>query len=252
MSLQEKLHELFLLESRVRGMRSRLDSASRRRTALQTKLNQLNQQRQELADQVKLHKARAHNLEQQANEMEQRVAKLREQMTQVTNNKEYSALLVEANTVKADKGGIEEQALELLGKVDELQAQFDSVTQQVADQEKLVAQAEAEVKSHEAEVGEKLTEATAERDEAAKDIPAEILTEFNRLANAYDGEAMAEVNEENRRRMEYTCGGCYMTIPVERLNTLFTRPDEPTDCPNCNRLLFVGEDLKASISASKS
>lgn len=252
MPLQQDLHELFLLESRVRGMRTRLDSATRRRVALQTKLDQLTQQRNELADQIKLHKARAHNLEQQSNEVEQRIAKLREQMTQVTNNKEYSALLVEVNTIKIDKGTFEEQSLDELSQVDELQAKHDAIAAQAVEQEKMVAQAASEVESHTAEVGEKLNEATAERDEAATKIPPDVLTIFNRLAASYDGEAMAEVNEENRRRMEYTCGGCYMTIPVERLNTLFTKPDETTDCPNCGRLLFVGEALKESIVSSKS
>lgn len=247
MSLQRKLHEFYLLDSRVRGLEQGLQAAKRRQKAVQTKLDQLVRQQSELADQVKHAQAKANTFERQAQDLDERVAHLREQMTQVKNNKEYSALLVEVNTIKLDKGKVEEQALVQMTQVEDLTAQLGAVQEKLVEQRKLLAGALAEVQEHEAEVGQSLREASAERDQAAALIPLDLRQVFSRLAASYDGEAMAGVIEENRRTMEYTCGGCYMSIPAEKVNALYTKPEQITFCPNCGRALYLGEELKAGM-----
>jgi len=247
MTLQEKLHALFLLDKQVRGMRSRLDSATSRQKNLTTKLNQLTLQRTELTIQIKVVQAKAASLEHQSDDLEKRVVDLREKMTKVTSNKEYSALLLEVNTLKLDKGQIEEQAIEQLNQVESLQASLVELTEKVGTQEKMVEGAASEVKQHESEVGEKLAELTTERDAAAGEVPREVLNVFNRLADNYDGEAMAPVIEESRRSLEYNCGGCFMSIPVEAVNALVMKPQQATICPNCGRMLYLQAELRATM-----
>jgi predicted nucleic acid-binding Zn-ribbon protein len=168
-------------------------------------------------------------------------------MNSVTSNKEYSALLVEVNTLKLEKGQLEESALGELTQVDELETRLAELTAQGEQQVKLLDGAKADVQQHQAEVGDRLEQATAERDIAAQQVPADTLKVFERLAYTHEGEAVAGVIEENRRRLEYNCGGCYMSIPVERVNALYTRPDEPTTCPNCGRFLYLPEELKSAM-----
>jgi predicted nucleic acid-binding Zn-ribbon protein len=247
MSLQEKLHALYLLDSQVRGLRSRLDSAVRRHDAMHNKLKQIEQQKLEVADQIKHEKARATTFEKQADDLEQRITKLRDQMSQVTSNKEYSALLVEVNTLKLEKSQLEESAIGELTQVDELETRLAELVSHGEQQIKLLEGAVAEVKQHQTDVGDRLEQVTNERDAAAAQVPADTLKVFDRLAHTHDGEAVAGVIEENRRRLEYNCDGCYMSIPVERVNALYTRPDEPTTCPNCGRFLYLPEALKSAM-----
>lgn len=247
MSLQVKLRTLFQLDQQVRGMRSRLEAATRRHKAQQTKLDQLNRQRAELAEQLKQTQAKATALEKQSLEVEAKITRLREQMNTVKNNKEYSALLVEVSTLKNDKGKAEEEALTEMAKVDALKKDMLAIEAKVADQQKLVAGAVAEVKDCESEVGQKLTDAAAQRDAAASEIPAETRSLFEKAAKVHEGEGMAPVVEENRRAMEYHCGGCFMGIPAERVNALMTKDDQIVSCPNCGRLLYVEEELRASM-----
>ena len=247
MTLQEKLHQLFLLETQVRGMRRRLDAATKREKSLQSKVDQMTRQQAELTDQVKHFQAKASLLEHQAGDLDERVAQLREKMTQVTSNKEYSALLIEVNTLKLNKGQLEDEALAELSHIEELEAQAQQLAADLAEQAEVLARAGQEVEGHKAEVGARLAELTGERDEAAKAVPLDTRSVFDRLALSYDGEAMASVTELNRRTMEYCCDGCYMTIPVEVVNALYTRPDAPTSCPHCSRLLFLDEELKAAM-----
>lgn len=251
MSLQQKLRNLFLLDSQLRGMRTRLDGATRRLEKQKAKLDQIERQRSELADQIKQNSVKASALEKQVRDVDTRVETLRTQMNNVKNNKEYSALLIEVNTLKIDKSKIEDQALDQMGKVDQLKAQAVELDGKAEEQRKLVAIAEGEVKKFREELGTQLDEVTAKRSAAEQEVPVEVRAQFNKLSDIHEGEALAPVTEESRRNMEYHCGGCYMGLPVERVNALMRRPDDIVICPSCGRILYMEEELKASFSASK-
>jgi len=250
--LQDQLYAYFELDQRVRAMRARLDAALRRRDLQQRKLDQLKQAATELDQQVKTAKAHTASLENEANAVEQRIVAQRDKMNSATSNKEYSALLVEVNTLKADKSKLDDQQLESMTKSDELAAQADELNGRVEAQSKLVEGATKEVAEAEAEVGGKLDELSAERDAAGEPLSDDIRKTFDRLSHTYDGEAMAEIEEQDRRRMEYTCGGCFTLLPVESVNALITKPDQVTTCGTCNRILYVGKDLRESLAAAKS
>jgi len=242
------MRELFGLENRVRGMRSRLDAATRRRNAQQTKLDQLTQQSAELDAELKRLKAHAATLESEAQAADQRVTELRDRMNSVTSNKEYSALLVEVNNLKVEKGKAEDEALEQMGKIDEMQGRADELSEKLAQQKKVVETSSEEVEAAREEVGDQLDTATTERDTAASALPDDVVTMFHKLADQYDGEAVATIEEQNRRRMEYICGGCYIQLPVESVNALMSKPDEVTICPACRRILLIDAELKTALA----
>lgn len=248
MSLHEKLYQLFLLDQHVRGLSTRLDAARNRHKAQKTKLDQLSRQHQEMAEQVKLASAKTSTLEREATDVEERITTIRNRMNSVTNNKEYSAMLVEVNTLKIDKNKKEEEAITQMEQRERLAAQLAELETKVADQKKMVAGAEKEVADRISEVGEKLAEVTTQREAAAALLPADALASFNKAADHHDGEALAVVVEESRKHHEYSCGGCYMSIPVERLNALMTKLNALTNCPNCGRILYVADDLRHSLA----
>ncbi|MCC7192973.1 MAG: hypothetical protein IT444_09360 [Phycisphaeraceae bacterium] len=251
MSLQQKLRDLFILDSQLRGMRTRLDGSTKRLEKQKTKLDLIERQRAELADQIKQNSVKASALEKQVKDVDLRVETLRAQMNSVKNNKEYSALLIEVNTLKLDKGKLEDQALEQMTKVDQLKGQAGELDGKAEEQQKLVVIAESEVNKSREELGTQLDELTAKRDAAEQEVPVEVRIQFNRLSEIHEGEALAPVTEESRRNMEYNCGGCYMGLPVERVNALMRRPDDLVLCPSCGRILYMEEDLKASFTTSK-
>jgi len=248
MSLQETLSQLFLLDQQVRGLRSRLDNATRRHAFQQTRHSRLAQQHRELEDQLKHARATAANLETDAQGIADRIAKLREQMNNAHSNKEYQALLIEVNTLKNEKGKIEEEALEYLAKVDQLAAERDEVSGRMKEQEKLVHGAAREVETCRSEVGERLAELEAQREEAARRVPPQALAVFEKAARTHEGEAMAAIVEQSRRHMEYTCGGCFIQIPVERVSALMGQSEDVIECPSCNRILYMESELKESLT----
>ncbi len=246
--MQKKLFDLFLADKQLRGLRARLDAARRRHAAQQTRLRQFQQQQHELAAQHRTAQVSAQGLERQAGDIEQKIVRLREQMNTVRNNKEYSALLVEVNTLKIDKGKVEEQALERMEQVERLRGELEAMAAKVTDQDKLTTVAADEVTAAERDLGDELAELQARRDAAAEQLPPELRDIYERAAAVHEEEAMAEVVEESRRHMEFSCGGCYMAIPVELLNTLLSRSEKPVICPSCGRILYLADALRESYA----
>lgn len=247
MAINDTLHALFLVDQQVRGLESRLDGARRHVRVQQIKIDQLNQQCEEIQTQLKQAQAHAGNLENEIDSVDQRINKLRDQMNTAKTNKEYSTFLVEVNTFKADKTKHEDQLLEQMSRVEGFQAELQAIEQQLAEQRRIKEVADKDLQERTAEVGDQLNALKAEREKAAGVVPPELLGVFERLAETYDGEAMAPVIEEDRRRMEYTCGGCYIQIPVEKVNVLATQ-DVLVRCPSCTRILYLENELKASMA----
>jgi len=248
MSLQDDLRALFVLDKQVRGLRSRLDATLRREKLMGGKLEQLQQQHHELTDHLRHVQARTADLEGQSESLDERITKQRDQMNTVKTNKEYSALLVEVNTLKLEKGKLEEQTLEEMGKIDELKEEVAAIEEKIEEQKKLVEGAGSDVQAARDAVGDKLDEVQAERDRAAEAIPESALKTFEKLADDYDGEAMAAIVEQDRKRMEYTCDGCFTILPFECVNAAITRADDVVLCPNCDRILYMDKELKADLS----
>jgi predicted nucleic acid-binding Zn-ribbon protein len=66
---------------------------------------------------------------------------------------------------------------------------------------------------------------------------------FKRVAETYDGEAMAIIEEQDGKAGAYSCGGCFMGITAETVNLLMTN-DDIIRCPNCTRILVLIESVK--------
>lgn len=249
MGLNDALRELFLVDQQVRGMESRVETARKHVRVQQIKLEQLEQQAAELKDQLQHAEAQAHDLENDISDADSRIERLREQMNSVKTNKEYSAMLVEVNTIKADRSKLEDQTLEVMGKVEALRAELGQLNKAMEDQRRVKELADRELAERQEEVGEQLAEVKARREAAAAEVPDEPLQVFEKLNAAYEGEAMAPIIEEDRRRLEYTCGGCYMSIPVEKVNQLMT-VDQITRCSSCGRILYMEQQLKEEMGAN--
>jgi len=247
MALNDALRQLHTVDQQLRGLESRLEGARRHVRAQQTKLDQLKQQEAELQDQLRHAQTSVASMENEIASADEKIERLREQMNSVKTNKEYSAMLVEVNTLKADRSKLEEKALEEMSRVDALKSELEQVQSKIADQQRIKDHADKELADREAEVGDRLAELKTEREQAASHVPAEALQVFDRLAETYEGEAMAPVIEEDRRRMEYTCGGCYMQIPVEKVNLLVSS-DDLVRCSSCARILYFESELKETMS----
>ena len=251
MTVTAKLLSLYRVDQQLNGLQSRLRAAERYLAAQEKQLSDLKDQARSLQSQIRQLEAAEHNDEVEAKGMDERIATLRERMNNAKTSKEHSAFLTEINTLKADKGLIEERAIETLNKLDELRVRLAELTAQVLEREKVREIARTDRDRKETEIRGSLEELKGLRQEAIRDVPGGALAIYEeRLAKHDPEEVMASVDEQDRRNMEYTCGNCYTHLPIEPVNRLLKRSDELIACPACQVILYIEEDLRDSISSS--
>ncbi len=253
MTVTAKLLRLFRVEQQLKGLRTRLDAAERYLHEQDRQLAALDANLKLLKTQCRQLEAAAANDEGEANRIEARVAKLREQMNSAKTNKEYSTFLSEINTLKADKGEVDERALVSLNKLEEMRAQIAEIDAARAERKKVRAVAQTERDERESEIKDRLNELQAERAAAAREVPATVLAIFEDRVERADeiDDVMAPLEVHDRKRMEFLCGSCQVLLPMEKINSLLGRGDMAT-CTSCGCLLYVEESVRDAVTpASK-
>jgi predicted nucleic acid-binding Zn-ribbon protein len=249
MTVTAKLLRLFRVEQQLKGLRTRLDAAERYLHEQDKQLSALDANLKALKTQCRQLEAAAANDEGEANRIEARVAKLREQMNSAKTNKEYSTFLSEINTLKADKGEVDERALGSLNKLEEMRAQIAEIEAAKAERKKVRAVAQSDRDERESEIKDRLNELQAERDAAAREVPATVLAIFEDRVERADeiDDVMAALEVHDRKRMEFLCGSCQVLLPMEKINSLLGRGDMAT-CTSCGCLLYVEESVRDAVT----
>ena len=150
---------------------------------------------------------------------------------EVKTNKEYSAVLAEIEEIKQEKARVEEEILALMETQERL-------TADIRESESRFKAREGEGKQEEAALQEKLRGVQAdlalvrtERGELAKQLPANVLADYDKLLKARGGLALAQVIKPN------LCGGCRMTVTPQRLQELRAQT-ALLPCESCGRYLY--------------
>jgi len=193
-------------------------------------------------EEIKLTRLQHDRLELELKSGDEDIAKLRLALNQARTNKDYSAILTRINTEKADKSKLEDQILSLLSQIDADRIACKEIEESVAQEEGRLATIRAEAAEKQAGLDKEIVGLLSRRNDAAANVPSKELSLFERLADRYNGEVLAEVSQLNGKRSDHTCGGCYMSVTLESVNSLMTR-DEVVTCPSCGRILVLDKKL---------
>lgn len=234
-----------------RGALARLAAATRSLRQQQQKVDGL---ASELASASKLAlelAARAAELESDVKSREEHIQKLRDRQMNLSNAREYQAILVDINTQKVDKAKIEEQALAAIDASDkqravvtDLTARHEMETRKLAE---IASHIDDEVKKLEADVAAR----KGPRDAAAAKVSSTIVANYVRMADLYDGEGAVAIERPNPRDEEYLCTGCNTYLVADVYNRIRTIRDDVVYCRSCGRILFIPEELTADKALNK-
>ncbi|MEM1071672.1 MAG: hypothetical protein AAGB48_02270 [Planctomycetota bacterium] len=245
MSQTEQLLAVYKIERQLRGLQSRLRSAERFLTEQELHLGKLDGQRSSLESQLRQLEASAKEREGEIARLDGRIETLREQMNTASTNKQYQALLVEVNGQKVERGRVEEEALELLEKVEQVKAELANSGEQHSHRVKVRDQADADKQKRHDEIKGRVEELETDRVKAAEAVNPGVLAELERLLEERDEDAMASIEVLDKRRHEISCSACMMTLPIEVLNSLLG--GHLTNCSNCGCFLYIGEEAGARL-----
>lgn len=250
MTTTEKLLRVHRVDKMLRSLTGRLAGAERFLAEQVRALGDLEAKDRALDQQLRQLQASAADAEGEAARVGARIEALREQMNTATSNKEYKAFLTELATYKDQKGAQETRALELMEQAEKVKAQRGEVAAGVAERRALRDRAAAERAEREAEIAGRLSELQAERATLAQQVPAEAMRTYAELVARLDEEAMAPIEIQDRKRHEFTCGSCMMSLPVESMSALLSH-GSITRCVSCGCILYLEETSREAMSAKK-
>lgn len=251
MNLTAQLLRVFLVDKQLTGLQSRLRSAEAFLGEQERLLAQFTAQKSDLELKIKQARAAAATAEGEIASIDARSATLREQMNNAKTNKEYKAFLTELNTYKVDRDKLETTALEHMGKVDELRKKIEELDAQVTERTKLRGVADEERGKRSAEIRDRVAELQSQRVDLAGQLPTETLKNYERLRRDRGDEAMAPLEEHDRKRLEYTCGSCMMALPVEIVSALLAT-GKITNCVSCGCILYLEQETAERVQTSGS
>lgn len=236
------LIKLQRVESRLRAVQNKLARCRRSVLFQENQLRTLQSNLEAKQQETKLTRLQVDRLELELKSRDEHITKLRAALNLARTNKEYSAILTELNTSKADDSKLETQVLELMKNVETDQAQCGEVQKQIEEQKTQMEQIRTEAEGKAVELQKEIDAIQKEWDLFAHKITPEALHIFKRVAETYDGEAMAQIERpEDETIVSFSCGGCFMGLPAEMVNILSNK-DEILRCSNCTRILYLKDE----------
>lgn len=150
----------------------------------------------------------------------------------VRNPKELGNIQLELELLKDQRSKLEDQLFEVLSRIESLETDHAAAT---SDLSRAQAAWEAEKRSLQeqaATLSAALTRAEARREAQKLTVPAVALHLYEDVRRRKGGVAVAHIQGA-------MCTGCRVTIP-EAIRRRAFQPDQLAQCPNCERILYVG------------
>ena len=236
------LLKLQSVENRLRAEKAKLTRCRRNVIIQENLIRSLQNALEAKKEEAQLAKVQFDRLELELKTRDESIAKLRASLNVAKTNKEYSAVLSQLNTTKADNSKIETQSLELLKDIEADEDEFKDIQKQIDEQKETLEQTRKESEILAIKFQAEIDNIQEDWNQAAQIIPKDSLETFKRVAETYDGQAVVLIEQQGNKKGPYSCGGCFMGITAESVNMLMTN-DDIIRCPNCTRILALGNLL---------
>jgi predicted nucleic acid-binding Zn-ribbon protein len=232
------LTRLQRVELELHGLRNSIESRRRALKAIERRIQKQDEQIQQKTLQIRSLQAAADAAELEIKTREAEILRLRDALNKAKTNKEYAAILTQINTDKADNAKHEETALQQLSQVEAARKELEALKEsRTRDHDRLARESQG-VEAFAASRQSDLSRLQQERDQVAAGLAPAAVQAFERVAERHEGEALAPVEQPDRRRQEFVCGGCHMSIPLDIFNAV-QFGDDLKHCGSCGRILYV-------------
>lgn len=233
-----ELVKLQSVENQLRAVKAKLSRCRRNVIIRENQVRSLQSAMEAKNEEIQLTKIQSDRLELELKSRDESIAKLRASLNAAKTNKEYAAVLTQLNTNRADNSKIESQILDLMKDIETDETERAGIKSQIEQDKKTLEQTRKDTETQSIKLQAEIEDIQIQWDQVANRIPSESLEVFKRVAETYDGEALATVDTQDEKSGAYSCGGCFMGITAENVNLLMTK-DEIIRCPNCTRILVL-------------
>jgi predicted nucleic acid-binding Zn-ribbon protein len=225
------LKEIHRLRRYIRDLEGKADQEPRLRKAQDDKVARHEALLKQTQDGLKRLKMEIHQKEVSIKAAQDQIKKYEKQLKEnISNKKEYDALMAEIAGTKASIGKLEDETLELMG-------QCEDDAKKVPDVEAALRKAKEEHARFDQDHAEALERYAQERVKAQADLkeqemllPEDVRPQYNRLVAAKGADALAAVANN-------LCAACYTEVTPQMASEL--RRGSFLVCKNCGRILYA-------------
>jgi uncharacterized protein len=158
------------------------------------------------------------------------IKKSQTQLLQLKTNKEYTAMQQEIAGFKADQSLIEDEILALLDQMDAAKTALVREQGALAEKKSVMESTKQELTQEGQQLERELADLQTQRAEKSGQVPAHVLSRYERILSNREGVALVPVAHES-------CGGCSMSVPPQVVHQLRVG-EELITCESCARILY--------------
>ena len=171
--------------------------------------------------------------EQELENMEERIRRMKAKTGDIKTNKEYQAFLKEIASSEDEKSRYEEEVLIAMEAIDTLKKQLSKENNELKDIKKALQGKEQIIEQERDTVNKGLEELNARRQQVISMIDKDVYTTYTNMYNLRGGLAVVRVQNE-------TCLGCNLNIPPQLYNDA-KKNEKILLCSQCKRILYYQE-----------
>ncbi|MGH7309017.1 MAG: zinc ribbon domain-containing protein [Candidatus Rokuibacteriota bacterium] len=219
-------------DTRIAGLESEAARLPREIQALHTALDEARSALDALRARLEASRKELRARERDLDDIGVKRAKSEARLYEVKTNTEYSAVLVEIESIKTQKAKTEEEILALMERQEGLAVEIREAEARFASREAQAKRDEATIRQRLATVEQQLEGVRAERASLAREVPRNILGDYERILKARGGLGVAVVTSTS-----VWCAGCRVSIRPQAVQELRSG-QVLLHCESCGRFLY--------------
>jgi predicted nucleic acid-binding Zn-ribbon protein len=232
MSVTATLRECHRLRKHLKTLQEEIDRGPRVQKAQQARLAQEQQAQKDHHDAITKLKLKQREDEGTLKQTETRLAKLEEQLTGISVQKEFEAKRSEIRQAQEKRTALEDAVLATMGAVEEKTAAIPAVEKRWADAQAEFARQQEEGKARLERLKTEQAEARATLATTEAAVPEKVRSTYDYLVKAHGPEAFAAVKEK-------VCQGCRTGMTDQKSMEL--RNGSFMLCSSCGKMLYPAE-----------
>lgn len=233
----EQLVALQKVDNEIYAVKKELAQAPLEVEELKQALEMVEKERDRLNDKYSHLREQAKRLEIELEDEGSRIKKSRSKLMQVGNDKEYSAVMREMDTLEKSNRGREDEKNLLLEELNRQGAELDEINAKFEQLSKELEEKEAGLQGLLNKCSQSLDALNTRRRTTGHAVPAPILQRYEFIRERLEHPVIVSVRNG-------ICSGCNIAVPPQSFIEL-QKGTQILSCPNCQRLIYWCEHFNA-------
>jgi uncharacterized protein len=229
-----QLIELQALDDKIEQINNKKAKGPRRIRELKDTLDAAEADFQKDFDQLERFKKDRRRIEQEIQDLENKIEKSTTKLYSIKSNKEYTAALKEIEEFKKTKFLTEDQVIQAMEQIEEVEKKSVEHKKQQPEMRAQFEKAKTGIEKELAALEKDLAALDEKRKVLARSVDQDLLKKYQLLKDRRGGCAVSQV-------IAGVCQACHMNIPPQKFNEVI-RGESLLTCPHCNRIIYWGGD----------